>query len=104
MYLLQAPSQDPRLLIPAILVSLGFLIVSVFFANRLFMGEIKNSITKLVMLILVALVCIWISNATIFLNRSILTTAQSDNLFSLISGLVLTIVGYYFGSQSKDKE
>ena len=98
------PSQDPKLLIPAILVSLGFLITAVYFANKLFIGEIKNTITKLVMLILVALVCIWISNATIFLNRQILTTAQSDSLFSLISGLVLTCVGAYFGSQSNGKK
>jgi len=98
------PTNSPALLIPAILVSLAVIIAALYFTHKLFTADMQSSITKIVILILVALSALWIVDKLVFMNRNLLSVPQSDGLFSLISGLVLTCVGVYFGSQTKSKD
>jgi hypothetical protein len=91
----------PAMLIFAILVSMASIGMLLFWSNKLFVGNIQDSLTKIVVLILVGLSALWVIDKLVFVNRNLLNDSQSNGLFELMKSLTILIFGYYFGSQSK---
>jgi len=95
------PITNPYLLTIGILIGLFVIGYSVKYVNGLFEGEIQHSLTKIIVLILVALSVLWIVDKLIFLHRNLLTPEQSNALFELIKSLTLLVFGYYFGTKQE---
>ncbi len=98
------PIENPYLLIAASLIGILMIGGSIFFVNKLFAGEIQQSLTKIIVLILVSLSVLWIIDKLLFIHRNLLTPEQSNSLFDLIKSLTLLVFGYYFGTKNKKDE
>ncbi len=98
------PIENPYLLILGSLIGLFVIGGAVRYVNKFFAGEIQQSLTKVIVLILVALSVLWIIDKLLFVNRNLLTPEQSNSLFDLIKSLTLLVFGYYFGTKQKESE
>ncbi len=99
-----APVENPYLLVAGTLIGLLVIGGAVWYVNKLFAGEIQQSLTKIIVLILVALSVLWIVDKLVFIHRNLLTPEQSNSLFDLIKSLTLLVFGYYFGTKQKEKD
>ncbi len=97
------PLQQLWYIIPAIIVSVLFMAAAVYHTNKLFKGEVKDAMTKVVLLILVALTVLWIVDKMVIISRPLLTEKQSQDLFDLLKYLIILIFGVFFGSKQKEK-
>ena len=96
------PITNPFIIAIGSLVGLFSIGYAVWYINKIFAGEIQQSLTKIIVLILVALSMLWIVDKILFVNRNLLTPEQSNSLFDLIKSLALLVFGYYFGTKNKD--
>jgi len=96
------PIENPILLFIGTLIGIFAIGGSVWYVNKLFEGEIQHSLTKTIVLILVALSALWIVDKLVFIHRNLLTPEQSNALFELIKSLALLVFGYYFGTKNKE--
>jgi hypothetical protein len=89
----------------AVLLGLGFIVMCLYFVNRLFINQTQELLVRFILLIFTALVAVFIIDKVIAFKINLLNDEQNNKLFDLIKTLVLMVFAYYFGSKTvKEKE
>jgi hypothetical protein len=89
----------------AVLLGLGFIVMCLYFVNRLFVNQTQELLVRFILLIFTALVAVFIIDKVIAFKINLLNDEQNNKLFDLIKTLVLMVFAYYFGSKTvKEKE
>jgi hypothetical protein len=89
----------------AVLLGLGFIVMCLYFVNRLFVNQTQELLVRFILLIFTALVAVFIIDKVIAFKINLLNVEQNNQLFDLIKTLVLMVFAYYFGSKTvKEKE
>jgi len=100
-------STNPFISVTAVLLSMLFIIGSIYFVSRIFITKTKDLLVKFILLVFTALVGVWIVDKVVAFKISLLKPNVEDALFELIRTLILMIFSYYFGtrqSQTTEKE
>ena len=97
-------SENPFIMILGILLSLGFIMFSVWSVNKLFVNSTKDVLVRFILMIFASLVALFIVDKTVAFSVPLLSDQQNNQLFELIKTLTLMIFSYYFGTQKSDKE
>lgn len=95
---------NPIVMISAVMFSMIFIIVSVFYVNKLFTNQTQDVLVRYILLIFVSLVAVFIVDKVVAFKINILSEKQNDELFELIKTLILMIFSYYFGTQKTEKK
>jgi len=90
---------NPIIVAIAVLFSMVFIGISVFYVNKLFANQTKDLLVRFILLVFGALVAVFIVDKVVAFGMPLLSVAQNENLFDLIKTLTLMIFSYYFGSQ-----
>jgi hypothetical protein len=96
-------SENSFIMILGILLSLGFIMFSVWVVNKLFVNSTKDVLVRFILMIFAALVGLFIVDKTIAFKIALLSEQQNNQLFELIKTLTLMIFSYYFGTQKAEK-
>jgi hypothetical protein len=88
----------------AVVLSIIFICISVWFVQRLFLHKTKDILVRFILIIFASLVSVFIVDKVIAFGMPLLSVQQNENLFDLIKTLTLMIFSYYFGTQKNDKE
>jgi hypothetical protein len=88
----------------AVLISIAFICLGVFYINRLFINSTKDVLVRFILIIFASLVGVFIVDKVIAFRINLLSDEQNNQLFDLIKTLILMIFSYYFGSQRGIKE
>lgn len=96
-------SENSFIMILGILLSLGFIMFSVWAVNKLFVNSTKDVLVRFILMIFAALVGLFIVDKTIAFKIALLSEQQNNQLFELIKTLTLMIFSYYFGTQKAEK-
>ena len=98
-------SSNQLIMIFAVLLGLGFIVMCLYFVNRLFINQTQELLVRFILLIFTALVAVFIIDKVIAFKINLLNDEQNNKLFDLIKTLVLMVFAYYFGSKTvKEKE
>ncbi len=97
-------SDSQYVMIFGILLSLGFIISSVHYVNKLIAGNTKDLLVRFILIVFAALVGVFIVDKVIAFKINLLSQEQNNSLFDLIKTLTLMIFSYYFGTQKGSKE
>jgi hypothetical protein len=97
-------SDNVLVMISGILLSLGFIIFSVWAVNKLFINSTKDVLVRFILMIFAALVGLFIVDKTIAFKINLLSEQQNNQLFELIKTLTLMIFSYYFGTQKSESK
>jgi hypothetical protein len=98
-------SSNQFIIIFAVLLGLGFIVMCLYFVNRLFINQTQELLVRFILLIFTALVAVFIIDKVIAFKINLLNDEQNNQLFDLIKTLVLMVFAYYFGSKTvKEKE
>ncbi len=98
-------SPNQFIMIFAVLLGLGFIVMCLYFVNRLFVNQTQELLVRFILLIFTALVAVFIIDKVIAFKINLLNDEQNNKLFDLIKTLVLMVFAYYFGSKTvKEKE
>lgn len=97
-------SENQLIMVLGILLSLGFIIFSVWSVNKLFVNSTKDVLVRFILMIFAALVGLFIVDKTIAFKISLLSDQQNNQLFELIKTLTLMIFSYYFGTQKSENK
>ncbi len=98
-------SSNQLIMIFAVLLGLGFIVMCLYFVNRLFVNQTQELLVRFILLIFTALVAVFIIDKVIAFKINLLNVEQNNQLFDLIKTLVLMVFAYYFGSKTvKEKE
>lgn len=95
---------NPIVMISAVMFSMIFIIVSVFYVNKLFTNQTQDVLVRYILLIFVSLVAVFIVDKVVAFKVNLLSEKQNDELFELIKTLILMIFSYYFGTQKTEKK
>ena len=90
---------NPIIVAIAVLFSMVFIGISVFYVNKLFANQTKDLLVRFILLVFGALVAVFIVDKVVAFGMPLLSVTQNENLFDLIKTLTLMIFSYYFGSQ-----
>jgi len=86
-------------MILGVILSMGFIVGSVYFVSKLFANQTKDVLVRFILLVFAALVGIFIVDKVIAFKIKLLTDDMNNQLFELIKTLTLMIFSYYFGTQ-----
>lgn len=100
---IQVPTDNPYLIILGVFIGLFVIGGALRYVNKMFNAPMQDWLTRVIVLVLVALTCLWIVDKLVFVNRNLLTPEQSDQLFDLMKGLILLIFGVYFGTKKSQE-
>ena len=90
-------------IILAVLFSMSFIAVCLFYVNKLFANDTKEILVRFILLIFTALVAVWVVDKVIAFKINLLSDDEDSELFDLIKTLVLMIFSYYFGTRNKNE-
>jgi amino acid transporter len=93
-------SPNEFIMISGVLLGLAFIIMLIYFVNKLFVNQSQELLVKFIVLIFTALVGVFIIDKVIAFKINLLNDEQNNQLFDLIKTLVLMVFAYYFGSKS----
>ena len=93
------PTENPYLLVVGIVLGIIFIGSAVYFANKLFVEKMEDSLIKIIILIVVAFAALYIVDKAILVNRHLLEPEQSKDLFNLVKDLAWLGLGKYLGNQ-----
>lgn len=94
---------NPFLVALAVLFSMGFIALSVYYVNKLFSHETKDVLVRFILVIFASLVAVFIVDKVVAFKINLLNQDQNKELFDLIKTLVLMIFSYYFGTQKSNE-
>ena len=94
---------NPYLVALAVLFSMGFIALSVYYVNKLFSHETKDVLVRFILVIFASLVAVFIVDKVVAFKVNLLNQDQNKELFDLIKTLVLMIFSYYFGTQKSNE-
>jgi hypothetical protein len=92
-------SNNEYVMIIGVLISLIFIIGSIYFINKLFANNTQEILVRFILLVFTALVSLFIVDKVIAFKIKLLTDENNNQLFDLIKTLVLMIFSYYFGTK-----
>jgi hypothetical protein len=92
------------LMVLGILISLGFIFLSVWSVNKLFVNRTQDVLVRFILMVFAALVAVFIVDKTVAFQVSLLSEQQNAQLFELIKTLTLMIFSYYFGTQNGEQK
>lgn len=96
-------SSNEYVMILAVIVSMIFIIFSIYFVHKTFNESTKEVLVKFILLVFTALVSVYVIDKVIAFRVSLLSEQEDKDLFDLIKTLILMIFSYYFGTKnSKD--
>lgn len=82
-----------------VLVSLGFVIFSMYVASKLFKDQVQDVLVKFILMVFASLVGVFIVDKVVDFKVKLLSEELNGQLFELIKTLILMIFSYYFGTQ-----
>jgi hypothetical protein len=85
-------------------MSMLFILLSVYFINKLFINDTKDLLVRFILVIFGALVAVFIVDKIIAFKIPLIAEELNLQLFDLIKTLTLMIFSYYFGTQKTSKE
>jgi len=85
-------------------MSMLFIVLSVYFINKLFINDTKDLLVRFILVIFGALVAVFIVDKVIAFKIPLIAKELNLQLFDLIKTLTLMIFSYYFGTQKLSKE
>lgn len=88
----------------AVIIGLLFIILSVYYVQKLFQHQTKDLLVRFILLIFASLVSVFIVDKVIAFGMPLLSVQQNENLFDLIKTLTLMIFSYYFGTQKNQSD
>ena len=97
-------SDNPVILISAVIMAMIFISLGVYFVNKLFSNSTQDVLVRFILMVFASLVGVFIVDKVIAFKISLLSEEQNGELFDLIKTLTLMIFSYYFGSQKGQKE
>lgn len=87
----------------AVIVSMMFIIGSIYFVNKTFVQSSQEILVKFILLVFTSLVGVYIIDKIIAFRVSLLSEQEDKELFDLIKTLILMIFSYYFGTKNNKK-
>jgi hypothetical protein len=93
-------SPNQWVMVSGVLLGLSFIVLCMYFVNKLFTNSAQDLLVKFILLIFTALVGVFIIDKVIAFKISLLNAEQNNQLFDLIKTLVLMVFAYYFGSKA----
>ena len=87
----------------AVMFGIAFIMIGVYYVNKLFINSTKDILVRFILLVFAALVGVFIVDKVIAFGMPLLSDHQNDQLFDLIKTLTLMIFSYYFGTQKQEK-
>lgn len=97
-------SDNPVVMICAVIMGMLFICLGVFYVNKLFSNSTQDILVRFILMVFASLVGVFIVDKVIAFKISLLSDEQNGELFDLIKTLTLMIFSYYFGSQKAQKE
>lgn len=97
-------SGNPIVMICGVLLSLGFIIGTVHYINKIIAANTQDLLVKFILLVFAALVGVFIVDKVIAFKINLLSTSQNESLFDLIKTLTLMIFSFYFGTQKNKSD
>jgi ABC-type multidrug transport system permease subunit len=88
----------------AVSISMLFIVLSVYFINKLFINNTKDLLVRFILLVFGSLVAVFIIDKIVAFKIPLMSNEQNSQLFDLIKTLTLMIFSYYFGTQKSIKE
>jgi hypothetical protein len=85
-------------------MSMLFIVLSVYFINKLFVNNTKDLLVRFILIVFGALVAVFIVDKVIAFKIPLIAEELNLQLFDLIKTLTLMIFSYYFGTQKSSKE
>lgn len=92
------------IMILGVLLSLLFIVGSLYFVNKLFANNTQEVLVKFILLVFTALTGVYVVDKVIAFKVNLLTEKQDEELFDLIKTLVLMIFSYYFGTKKHNNQ
>ena len=96
-------SDNPYIMMFAVIMSMVFIVGSVYYVNKLFISNTQEILVRFILLVFTALVGVFVVDKVIAFKLPLLSDNQNDQLFDLIKTLTLMIFSYYFGTK-KEKD
>ena len=98
-------SEGGWIMISGVLISLGFIVLMVWYVNSKIGGHLKEKewLTRFVALLLTSLLGLFIVDKLVSWKTQLLSNEMSNGLFELVKNIVLVIFGYQFNASTKDK-
>lgn len=97
-------SDNQSISVIAVIVSMLFIIGSIYFVNKTFNDSTKEVLVKFILLVFTALVGVYVVDKIIAFKIPLLSEQQDQELFDLIKTLILMIFSYYFGTKNNKDE
>jgi len=92
-------SSNTFIMIFGVLLSLAFIVGSIWYVSRLFINQTQEILVRFILLVFTALVGVYVADKIIAFKISLLSDGQDKELFDLIKTLILMIFSYYFGTK-----
>ena len=92
-------SNSSIVMLLGVFLSLGFIIGSLYFVNKLFANNTQEVLVKFILLVFTALTGVYVVDKVVAFKINLLSEEQDRELFDLIKTLVLIIFSYYFGTK-----
>jgi hypothetical protein len=87
----------------AVLFSMSFIALGVFFVNKLFVNSTQDVLVRFILMVFASLVGVFVVDKVVAFKINLLSDEQNNQLFDLIKTLTLMIFSYYFGTQKINK-
>jgi hypothetical protein len=68
----------------AVLFSMSFIVMSLFYVNKLFANDTKEILVRFILLIFTALVAVWVVDKVVAVKINLLSDDEDTQLFDLI--------------------
>ena len=91
------------IMISAVLFSMAFIVLCLYYVNKLFANNTQEILVRFILLVFPSLVGVYIVDKVIAFKISLLSDEQDNQLFDLIKTLILMIFSYYFGTKKEAK-
>ena len=88
----------------AVLMGMAFIVLCVYYVNKLFVNQTKDILVRFILLVFATLVGVFVVDKIIAFKIKLLSDDQNNQLFDLIKTLVISIFSYYFGTNKNTKD
>jgi hypothetical protein len=98
-------SEGGIVMILGVLLSLGFVCVTVWYVNKMIDTQLeeKQWLTRFVSLLLAAILGVFIIDVIVSFKTKLLSEEMRNSLFELIKNVVLVVFGYQFNNKKEVK-
>ena len=97
-------NDNPWVVIFAVLISIAFIVGSLYYVNKLFADSTQEILVRFILLIFTSLVGVWVVDKIVAFKINLLSEDNDKELFDLIKTLVLMIFSFYFGTKGKSEK